>query len=60
MEFWISRDRLGLLLLHTSKPIKSSRSPIFISNGCTIVLPRERYPEVTFENSPQKYKLVKE
>ena len=26
----------------------------------SIVLPRELYPEVTFENSPKKYKLIKE
>lgn len=60
MDFWISRDKTGLLVLHTSEPIKSLYTPIFISNACTIVLPREKYPEVTFENSPQKYKLVKE
>jgi hypothetical protein len=60
MIFWISRDKTGLLTMHTNKPIKSSNSQIFISSGVSIVLPREKYPEVIFENSPQKYKLVKE
>lgn len=59
MTFWISRDKTGLLVMHTNKPIKSNNSPIFISDGVSIVLPREKYPEVTFENSPQEYKLVK-
>lgn len=59
MIFWISRDRTGLLVMHTNEPIKSSNSPIFISDGVSIVLPREKYPEVTYENSPQKYRLIK-
>lgn len=59
MVFWISRDRTGLLVMHTKEPIKSNNSPIFISDGVSIVLPREKYPEVTFENSPKEYKLIK-
>lgn len=59
MTFWISRDKTGLLVMHTKKPIKSNNSPIFISDGVSIVLPRENYPEVTFENSPKAYKLIK-
>ena len=59
MIFWISRDRTGLLVMHMKKPIKSDNTPIFISDGVSIVLPREKYPEVTYENSPQKYRLIK-
>ena len=57
MIFWISRDKLGTLWLHTEKPVKSPNSAIFLSNGPTLVLPRELFPEVTFENSPQQYSL---
>lgn len=60
MFFWISRDKTGLLIMHTNMPIKSSNSQIFISDGVSIVLPRHEYPEVTYENSPKKYKLIKE
>lgn len=59
MTFWISRDKIGLLILHVNKPIRSSNSDIFISDGASIILPREAYPEVTWENSPQEYKLLK-
>jgi hypothetical protein len=59
MIFWISRDKIGLLVMHRKKPIKSDNTPIFISDGVSVVLPREEYPEVTYENSPQKYKLIK-
>lgn len=59
MTFWISRDKIGLLSLHTKKPIKSLNSNIFISDGVSIILPKDRYPEVTWENSPQEYKLSK-
>lgn len=59
MTFWISRDKIGLLVMHVKKPIKSDNSSIFISDGVSVVLPREEYPEVTYENSPQEYKLIK-
>lgn len=50
MKMWISRNKSGRLYMYREKPILSC------------ILDYDMFPEVTFENSPQKVeiKLVKE
>lgn len=62
MEFWIARDRNGILCLFNGKPILEGDRFIggidedghFINH---LVINRKLFPEVVFENSPQKVKL---
>ena len=67
MEYWIARDKDGTLWLFDMKPIKNENyfSCAVDSYGrwseeCE--LKEHMFPEVTFENSPQKIelKLIKE
>ena len=59
MKLWIARDKDGELCLYTEKPEKSD--DIFIApteDTYIIFLKEDRYPEVTFENSPQQAELI--
>lgn len=51
---WIARDITGTLLCHTGKP--KCKFGYWYSSYMMIVNPKW-YPEVTFENSPQKVEL---
>ena len=61
MIVWIARDENGDLSMYDRKPEKLER--FFVPNnikGKKISwwdLPESRFPEITWENSPKKYKL---
>jgi hypothetical protein len=54
MELWIARDKTGLLTLHEIEPY---HKPIMGWSHILSLLNRELFPEVTFENSPQKVEI---
>ena len=54
MELWIARDKYGLWLLETTPYIDNY---MFTCNGNVYRIDDELFPEVTFENSPQKVKI---
>lgn len=56
MELWIARDKNGGLYLHFDKPTTDYGKYYFTSTRA-VVIKRELFPEVTFENSPQKVEL---
>ena len=63
-EYYIARDKDGLLWLFGSKPVKHETDGIFLVNRNEngewpeeYELEKEMFPEVTFENSPQKVEL---
>ena len=58
MKLWIAREKSGTLFLYRSMPIKDTYIFKAISPYDYWLLPRELFPEVTFENSPQKVELV--
>ena len=55
MELWIARDKNGTLKLWFNKPVKQKYQ--FYNNDGFFILDEKLFPEVTFENSPQKVKL---
>ena len=60
MKLWIARDKDGgLNLFKDPKPILMKRNGWWLSdkNFFKSVLPRELFPEVTLENSPQEVEL---
>jgi hypothetical protein len=61
MALWIARDRDGYLYIHRRKPTLLKKTGIFesftTSKNCW-ELPKQMLSEVTFENSPQRVKLI--
>ena len=62
MDFWIARDEDGDLFLYNQKPsiLKTGIDPwdcFQTPNKEFLVISNELFPEVTFENSPQKVEL---
>lgn len=70
MEFWIARDKLNYLALFKSRPILDKRgywmsSLAVHSQGLGVAMTdkigdlfdEDIFPEITFENSPQKIKI---
>ena len=58
MDFWIARDKDGYLYIYDKKPIKLK--DYFESDDYSrfnALLHSSSFPEVTFENSPQKVRL---
>ena len=55
MELWIARDKVGELRLYNEKPIKETTW--FYCEGRSLLLYDNLFPEVTFENSPQRVKI---
>lgn len=58
MKLWIARDKDGELVLYTERPERID--DIFIApteDTHIIFLEEDRYPEVTWENSPQQVEL---
>lgn len=63
-ELWIARDKnddrlnwIGGIYLFLTEP--RCRKDVFYSDLSKMIqLPREMFPEITFENSPQKVKIV--
>ena len=56
-KFWIARDKDGSLWLHDNKPFCSS-SGTWYSYYQMRIRDNDRFPDVTFENSPQQFQLT--
>lgn len=56
MELWIARDENGDLALHESEPYCPSGK--WHNSNQEFYLDSELFPEVTFENSPQKIEII--
>jgi hypothetical protein len=59
-EFWVARDGNrpnGSLYLSKEKPVRHGNVRVFECDGLSSMLPDEMFPEVTWENSPQKVEL---
>lgn len=62
MKLWIARDKNGLLTIYNEKPeLYDGEYWDGDYNTQVIDIPKEMFPEVTFENSPQEVgiKLIK-
>jgi hypothetical protein len=60
-ELWIARDRDDdRIYLYEDNPACDEECGMFYEcdNDFIIELPKESFPEVTFENSPQKIKII--
>ena len=65
MKMWIARDRVGIgmgfhpqLALFEKKPfISDIKEGMWFTRGHYYVLPKDWFPEVTFENSPMEVEL---
>lgn len=60
MELWIARDKDNGLFLYNDKPEKGEFCFIPIVNNLfigSIDIDNNLFPEVTFENSPQKVEI---
>ena len=49
---WLARDYDGALYLYGNKPKRNIPTNGFWYGEPYIMLPRDKYPEVTYENSP--------
>jgi hypothetical protein len=59
MKMWIARDKKGgRLTLHSECPIWFEDFRVWSKKGYITDLPRNDFPEVTFENSPMEVELV--
>ena len=59
MKLWIARDKQGWLQLYLGKPCFRLKYLVEDWDGTFMgYLPKENFPEVTFENSPQEVELV--
>lgn len=56
MKLWIAREKSGLLCLHNEKPTFDGE--YWLGNSSWAYIDLEYFPEVTFENSPKKVKLI--
>ena len=58
MELWIARDESGILTLFQGKPHRLAN--IWIEENYDImVMDRDLFPEITWDNSPVKFNLIK-
>ena len=57
MELWIARDRDDILRIYDNKPKVDKRKQEIISIGGYYDININLFPDVTFENSPQKIKV---
>lgn len=58
MELWIARDKNGGLFMYVSNPTCDEETKTFwTENEEFFRLSKNFFPEVTFENSPQKVKI---
>lgn len=59
LELWIARDKDGCLCLHYDEPV-ADENGVWYSERQTMYLSKKdfhKYPNLTFENSPQKVKV---
>ena len=57
MELWIARDRQGRLFLYEQEPIYEFSINEWVSDYYRLLFEVIDFPEVTFENSPQRVEL---
>jgi hypothetical protein len=59
VEFFITRDKDGILEMFETEPIKGEKYGVFTcgNSSKSYELNSQLFPEITFENSPQKIKL---
>lgn len=59
MKLWIARDYRGLYIFENQPRLVIDR---FHSYGFILLVQNDKFPEITFENSPQQVeiKLIKE
>ena len=62
MKLWIARDKDGELCLYKTKPWKrintTHHCDQFDCDDSFMTIDSDLFPEVTFENSPRKMKLI--
>ena len=59
MKLWIARDMDDTLWLSEGEPyLKEEKGEWHFRIGNYMILSKEQFPEVTFENSPQEVELV--
>ena len=56
MKLWIARDKNGGLYIHFDEPTTDYGKYYFTSSRA-VVISRELFPEVTYENSPQRVEI---
>lgn len=58
MKLWIARDKNGLLTVYNEKPELHYVEYWDGDYGTQVIdIPKEMFPEVTFENSPKEVEL---
>ena len=58
MKLWIARDdSFGELCLFNKEPYLNPSGVWTCENQEYIILPRDKFPQVTFENSPQQVEI---
>lgn len=64
MELWIARDKNGELFIYKMQPYLNKTGVRFVVNkdepsvvGVFMELDSKLFPEITFENSPQKVEI---
>lgn len=64
IEFWIAREKNGVLYLYKDKPIYVQEQGYWRENQDInedyfgeVELPKRMFPKVTFENSPQQVEI---
>ena len=58
LKLWVARDKQGWLQLYLGKPCFKLKYLVEDWDGTFMgYLPKENFPEVTFENSPQQVEL---
>jgi hypothetical protein len=60
LELYIARDKDNSLYLYQGEPIKYSDVFREVLGNQVISIPSELYPEVVFNNSPKRIKLILE
>ena len=59
MAFWIARDKQGMLALFEDKPTYSHKNgDIWLTADFPFYIDKNKFPDVTFENSPQEVEIV--
>ena len=59
MEYYITRDKNGILMVSEKEPkLWENNKEFVVEDGEYMIIPEDEFPEVTFENSPMKVKLI--
>ena len=59
MDFWIARNKDGELFIHNEEPIRMICEKDYVfAGGNALYVDKKLYPQVTFENSPQRVQLI--